>query len=109
MSVPSLDHVFAYTYKPATENINFLTLFDLSIDAKLKMNDCQNCPFPDYKKFLEYYDKFDYANEHIEAAFDGRVSQVVTGKMNFGVYTLKGRTGKRFFGLYGVPFFFVIL
>ena len=58
------------------------------------MWDCDECAYPDYKKFRDYYDVFDYANQWVQAAFSGSSTSFKNGNADFSKYSYDGRTGK---------------
>jgi hypothetical protein len=51
---------FNYTYDIRQDNFNGRTIQGFSIDAEKEMYTCENCPYADYEKFVEYYNAFDY-------------------------------------------------
>lgn len=81
-----------YSYDPKTANINKRTIQKFSTDSEAKMYRCENCPYDTYRKFREYYGHFDYADKWIQAAFDGRSTELSNGNANFVRYGFKGRT-----------------
>jgi len=44
-----------YTYDPMTNNIAKRTIAGFSTSAQKKMAQCENCPYPMYEKFYDYY------------------------------------------------------
>lgn len=82
---------YSYTYNPKTDNTNKRTLQKFSTQAEDKMFRCENCPYPTYKKFREYYGFFDYADKWINAAFDGTGTNFARGNANFSRYGFKGK------------------
>ena len=95
----SIGSLGSYTYNPMTENDNARTLQGFSTGAQEKMYECDNCPYVDYKKFVDYYGDFDYANKFVLAALSGGSTNFKNGLGNadFSKYTMVGRTGKDFF------------
>lgn len=81
----------SYTYNPKSDNTNKRTLQNFSTQAEDKMFRCENCPYPTYKKFREYYGFFDYADKWINAAFDGTGTNFARGNANFSRYGFKGK------------------
>jgi hypothetical protein len=69
----------SYTYNQKSDNTNKRTLQNFSTQAEDKMFRCENCPYPTYKKFREYYGFFDYADKWINAAFDGTGTNFARG------------------------------
>lgn len=53
-----------------------------------------NCPFDDYRKFAMYYGEFDYADQWVMAAFDGRETDFDHGNADFREYGEAGKIGK---------------
>ena len=51
---------FNYSYDIRQDNFNGRTIQGFSIDAEKEMYTCENCPYADYVKFVEYYDAVDY-------------------------------------------------
>jgi hypothetical protein len=92
----SLGSLGTYTYNVKTANDNGRTLQGFSTGAQEKMYECANCPYVDYKKFVDYYGDFDYANKFVVAALSGGSTNYKTGRGNadFSKYTFVGRTGK---------------
>lgn len=65
-----------------------------STDAQELMYDRDNRPYPDYKKFYEYYGQYDYAHQWVQSAFDGIPTSFDRGNADFTLYSDAGRTGK---------------
>jgi hypothetical protein len=82
---------FSYTYDILSNNVNGRTLQGFSLQAEEKMYRCENCPYLTYDKFYKYYGVFDYANQWILAAFDGRSTSFANGNADFSMYTEVGR------------------
>jgi len=81
-----------YEYDPATQNNNGRTIAKFSTGAKELMLDCaKGCPYNDYKAFYDYYGMDDYANEWVEAAFEGRKTQFTRGDADFTKFGMDGR------------------
>jgi hypothetical protein len=83
---------FTYTYDPTTDNNNDRTIQGFSTQAKEKMHDCEYCPYTTYEKFYQYYGAFDYADQWVMAAFDGKSTSFSNGNADFGPYDVAGRT-----------------
>lgn len=77
-----------YTYDPISDNQNGRTLAGFSLKAEELMAKCENCPYRDYQKFLDYYGKVDYGHEFITAAFERRPTTFDNGNVDFGTYSL---------------------
>jgi len=82
---------FSYVYDPYIDNDNGYTLKSLSINTARLMNDCKRCPYDDYLKFRKYYGSLSYADDWIEAAFEGRTTNFANGNANFHLYSDLGR------------------
>lgn len=81
-----------YTYDPLVNNVNKRTIQGLSLTAKKTMWQCEtSCPFDYYKAFVEYYGYFDYGNQIVMAAFDGRETEFNNFNSDFGIYGYGGR------------------
>jgi hypothetical protein len=84
-----------YTYNILQDNINGRTIKGFSSLAKETMYTCvPNCPFDDYRKFAMYYGEFDYADQWVTAAFDGRATDFDNGNADFRIYGEAGKIGK---------------
>jgi len=55
------------------------------------MAECANCPYAMYDKFQKYYGEFDYANEIVLAAFEGRRTNFKNFNNDFGLYNYDGK------------------
>ena len=82
---------FAYTYDALSDNGNERTLQGFSTSAEEKMARCVNCPYATFEKFYQYYGQFDYANQWVMSAFDGRSTTFSNGNADFSGYTEVGR------------------
>ncbi|KAL7545242.1 hypothetical protein ACHAWF_008593 [Thalassiosira exigua] len=86
------DTEYAYQYDPATENNNARTIAGFSTGARGKMLDgCKGCPYDDFQAFYDYYGKDNYADEWVQAAFDGTSTDFRNGNADFSRYTKVGR------------------
>jgi hypothetical protein len=85
--------ILTYTYDPLKSNFNARTLQGFSTQAKEKMYECDNCPYPTYDKFYKYYGAFDYANQWVMAAFNKASTNFAKGNANFGIYGMEGTAG----------------
>jgi hypothetical protein len=84
-----------YTYNPTVHNKNRLSIQRFSTTAKAKMNDCDgSCPFHLYTQFVNYYGSYSYADDWIQAAFEGHSTDLEAGNGNFKNYGFAGRSGK---------------
>jgi hypothetical protein len=82
----------SYTYKPATDNNNGRTMSGFSTGAGEKMRtNCKGCPYPDFEYFYNYYGTDDYADQWVNAAFDGTSTQFRNGNADFSRYSLDGK------------------
>jgi hypothetical protein len=88
-----------YNYDVMTANDNARTLQGFSTGARAEMYECDNCPYVDYQKFVNYYGDFDYANKFVLAALSGGSTNFKNGRGNadFSKYTFTGRSGKDLF------------
>lgn len=84
---------YGYVYNVTTQNLNYRTIQGFSTEAKAKMAECANCPYPDYKKFTDYYGKNDYGDHIITSAFNGLPTRMANGNMQFELYKEEARTG----------------
>lgn len=87
---------FDYSYNPEENNDNDRTLQGFSRQAREKMFECDNCPYVDYKKFVDYYGQFDYADRWVTAALAGSTTNFDNGNAAFSLYGLTGRGGKQY-------------
>lgn len=88
--IGSVPLTYSYNVESATKNGR--TLQGFSTAAQDKMWSCANCPYDDYKKFYDYYGKFDYANQWIMAAFEGAETDFDKGNADFSKYSKEGQT-----------------
>lgn len=82
---------FNYTYDVLSNNDNGRTLQGFSLQAEERMYRCENCPYSTFEKFYKYYGVFDYANQWIMAAFDGKSTTFANGNADFSLYSEVGR------------------
>jgi hypothetical protein len=87
------DEALPYTYNPVEDNQNRMSLQKLSTHAKQKMYACDDCPFPLYSQFVNYYGSFSYADHWIQTAFDGSNTALDNGNGNFEFYGYEARKG----------------
>jgi len=80
-----------YTYDPMTNNIAKRTIAGFSTSAQKKMAECENCPYPMYEKFYDYYGQYDYANQIVLAAFAGSKTNFKNFNNDFGLYSFDGK------------------
>jgi len=80
-----------YGYDPLMNNVAKRSIQSFSTSAKKKMYECANCPYAMYDKFHKYYGDFDYANEIIIAAFEGRRTNFENFNNDFGLYNYDGK------------------
>jgi hypothetical protein len=78
---------FNYTYDIRTDNINGRTLEKFSTNAFEEMWNCTNCPYQDYAKFVNYYKAYNYGDQWIQAAFEGRETTFENGNADFSQET----------------------
>jgi hypothetical protein len=88
-----------YTYNPLTNNGNERFLQKFSTSAQDLMYECEECPYKTYQKYYDYYGTFDYANQWVLAAFEGKSTSFARGNADFSKYGFPGRTGKSTFHL----------
>lgn len=82
---------YTYTYDPATENKAGRTISGFSTGAESKMlNGCAGCPYKHFSYFNDYYGKPTYAHEWIEAAYEGRKTNLSNGNADFSLYGKAG-------------------
>mmetsp|Transcript_17619 Transcript_17619/g.49856 ORF Transcript_17619/g.49856 Transcript_17619/m.49856 type:complete len:503 (-) Transcript_17619:120-1628(-) len=86
----SVDSI-TYSYSQTTGNTNERTIRGFSTGAKAKMNDCDNCPYPMYEKFYNYYGEFDYADKWVQAAFALQKADFTNGDADFSLYGEAGQ------------------
>jgi hypothetical protein len=84
---------YGYVYNVTAQNLNYRTIQGFSTEAKAKMANCETCPYPDYKKFTDYYGKNDYGDHIITSAFNGLSTRMSNGNMQFELYEEEARTG----------------
>jgi hypothetical protein len=89
----------AYSYNPLTNNGNERDLQKFSTSAQDLMYECEDCPYKTYQKYYDYYGAFDYANQWVLAAFEGKSTSFSRGNADFSKYGFPGRTGKPTFHL----------
>lgn len=77
------------------DNVNGRTIRGFSTQAREKMYLCENCPDDDFKKFINYYGEFDYAEQWIQAALDGTLTNFDNGNADFRKYASPGKSGKK--------------
>lgn len=94
MVVEGLLEPLSYTYDIAKNNTSGLTIQGLSTESRQRFAVCDDeCPFPDYEKFLTYYDNSEYADQWIISAFDGKETQLGRGRADFASMGQEGRFG----------------
>ena len=54
------------------------------------LNGCAGCPYKHFSYFNDYYGKPTYAHEWIEAAYDGRKTNLSNGNADFSLYGKAG-------------------
>eukprot|EP00978_Attheya_sp_CCMP212_P024300 scaffold76138_cov53-Attheya_sp.AAC.1 len=92
ISIEGTPQTYNYTYNVFEDNDNARTIQGFSTGAKDKMYDCPTCPYVDYKKFVDYYGSFDYANQWVLAAFESKKTDFKNGNANFAQYGFTGRS-----------------
>jgi hypothetical protein len=94
--VPELRMSVAYTYNPHSDNVLFRAFEGFSTLAQDLMAECEgNCPYPEFQKFIDYYDMYDYGDNLISAAFDGKSTFLLNGNMDFGLLGDASRAGTK--------------
>ena len=93
--VDGVSEPLTYEYDVNNDNRNGRTIQGFSTQAKLKMNDCHNCPYDDYQKFIDYYGLFDYADHWIQTAANGGFTNFFNGNHDFGGYSIDGQRRKK--------------
>ena len=85
---------YEYEYDVFFDNINGMTLQKLSSNAEDEMFFCEEgCPYPDYKKFHDYYKRYDYADAWIQSAFFGVQTNFKYGNADFTKFDRIARAG----------------
>ena len=75
---------FTYTYDPNTANRNDRSIQGFSTSAASKMLNCPiGCPYPDFKKFYDYYGFADYGDKWVSASIDGTNAGLLNGNADF--------------------------
>jgi hypothetical protein len=93
--VPEFQMTLTYTYNPQSDNVLFRAFEGFSRLAQDFMAECAgNCPYPEFKKFHDYYGESDYGDNLISAAFDGTATSLLNGNMDFALLGDASRTGK---------------
>jgi len=82
------------SYTAPVVNKNARTIQGFSTAAKAKMNDCDNgCPYPEPKKYFDYFGDFDYADKWIMAGLTGQKVEYKNGmSFDFSMYGPIGKT-----------------
>jgi len=77
---------YSYTYDPEVSTVNKRTIQSFSITSEDKMYRCPFCPLEMYEKFYLYYGRtFDYANQVVLAAFEGKSTNFDKFNIDFGL------------------------
>lgn len=94
---------YSYSYSPLRDNLNGETIQRLSTQAREEMyEECEQCAYPTYKRFLDFYGDFDYADEWIKAAFSGTSTGFPNGNADFSNFDLEGKAGELNYAWVGV-------
>lgn len=80
-----------YTYDPLSNNVAKRTIQKMSTSAEKRMYRCKNCPYVLYKAFVGYYGEFDYGNQIVLAAFEGKRTKFKNFNNDFGLYSFDGK------------------
>jgi len=80
-----------YSYDPLTENVSKRSIQSFSTSAQKKMAECANCPYPMYDKFFKYFGEYDYADQIVIAAFEGKSTNFKNFNNDFGLYDYDGK------------------
>ena len=84
LSISGLGDNITYTYNPQVDNNNARTIRGFSTSAASKMLSCPvGCPYPDFKKFYDYYGVADYGDQWVTASFDGTSTSFTRGNGDF--------------------------
>jgi len=82
---------YPYTYDLEVSNVNKRTIQSFSTTAQNEMYRCPHCPLEMYQKFYQYYGVFDYANQVVLAAFEGKSTNFERMNDDFGLYEFNER------------------
>jgi hypothetical protein len=85
---------FEYAYDVLLDNLNARTIQGFSTTAREKFWLCENCPYVDYVRFVNYYGTFDYADHWVQAAASGAATDFNLGNADFSQCSRVGRSGK---------------
>jgi len=77
---------YPYTYDLEVSNVNKRTIQSFSTTAEDKMYRCPYCPLQMFQKFFQYYGTFDYANQLVLAAFEGKSTNFDGYNVDFSPY-----------------------
>jgi hypothetical protein len=92
--VPDFRMTLTYTYNPQSDNVLFRAFEGFSKFAQDFMGECDgSCPYPEFKKFYDYYGVFDYGDSFISAAFNTVSTLFSKGNMNFAKFGDAARAG----------------
>jgi len=81
-----------YSYNVLNGNVNDRTLALFSTQAHIKMKPCANCQqFIEYKRFVQFYGKSDYAHRWILSAFEATRVVFDSSVSDFTIYSLESR------------------
>jgi hypothetical protein len=83
---------YAYSYDPNKDNDNARTIAGFSTTAGDRMRlSCPGCPYTDFLYFYNYYGFDDYADQWVNAAFNGESTNFRNGNADFSKYGFDGR------------------
>eukprot|EP00984_Skeletonema_dohrnii_P004219 scaffold1490_cov121-Skeletonema_dohrnii-CCMP3373.AAC.2 len=83
--------VYTYTYTAATENKNGRTIAGFSTQLEDKLKNGPGAPYADFEYFRKYYGTSDYADQWVNAAFEGGRTSFTNGNADFSQYGMEGR------------------
>ena len=96
MAIDGFAQPVEYQYVLTTDNNNGRTLQSFSTTANTEMrpgNNLQAAFFPDFQLYFDYYGTFDYADQIITAALEGRNTVLANGNVMAANVGLTAREG----------------
>jgi len=84
---------YNYSYNILEDNYNGRTIKGFSTNAKQQMYTCTQCPFEEYKKFVNHYGAYDYGDQWVEKAVEGARTNFTRGNADFSLYERGPRGG----------------
>mmetsp|Transcript_21404 Transcript_21404/g.33590 ORF Transcript_21404/g.33590 Transcript_21404/m.33590 type:complete len:541 (+) Transcript_21404:54-1676(+) len=85
------EEVYPYTYTPETDNNNGRTISGFSTQLEDKLKNGPGAPYADFEYFRKYYGTSDYADQWVNAAFEGGRTSFTNGNADFSQYSMEGR------------------